>query len=340
MKRTVLRYKILIIVFSSLFIPLMFISLFRIEYSFLAPGFNDNISEFIVVNEEYNPSGSFHTTSVISLDKITILQFIVGALENKVTVDEFPDYYQNVDLDDLNVMSYLMKDDSLASSLIIGIDRSGFEIDYDSYLSVYLVYNYLTADSLKLGDKILEVNGRTDLVDAFNNIACNETVEFMILRKDEEMTVYADNSLRDNGTCSIGIYLSYISEINSTVVDYTLVDTDTGGPSGGLMQSVYIYNQLTELNLGLGLKIAGTGTISVDGSVGAIGGIRQKILTADINNIDVFFVPYLSDDESDNYKEALRTYNALDTSMVLVGVSSFQEVIDYLLALESGDGNE
>ena len=340
MKRTLLRYRILIIVFSSLFIPLMFISLFRIEYSFIAPGFNDDISEFIVVNEDYNPSGSFHTTSVISVDKMTILQFIVGMLEDKVTIEEFPDYYKDVDLDDLDTMSYLMKDDSLATSLIIGIDSSGYEIDYDSYLSVYLVWSYLTPDSLELGDKILEVNGKTDLTDGFNDIACDETVEFKILRQDEEMTVYAVNNLRDNGSCTIGVYLSYISEINSTVVEYTLVDTDTGGPSGGLMQSVYIYNQLTELNLGLGQKIAGTGTISIDGSVGAIGGIKQKIITADINNIDIFFVPYLSDDESDNYIEALRTYNTLDTDMVLVGVSSFQEVIDYLLALESGESNE
>ncbi len=340
MKRTLLRYKILIIVFSSLFIPLMFLSLFRIEYSFISPGFNDDISEFIVVNEEYNPSGSFHTTSVLSVDKATLLQFIVGTLEDKVTVYEFPDYYQNVDLDDLDTMSYLMKDDSLATSLIIGIVNSGYEIDYDSYLSVYLVWSYLTPDSLELGDKILEINGRTDLIDSYNDVSCNETVEFKILRNDEEMTVYADTTMRDSGSCNPGVYFDYISEINSTVVDYTLVDTNTGGPSGGLMQSVYIYNQLTELNLGLGLKIAGTGTMSIDGSVGAIGGIKQKIITADINNIDIFFAPHLSDDESDNYVEALKTYNTLDTDMVLVGVSSFQEVIDYLLALESGDSNE
>lgn len=340
MKLTILRYKILIIVFFSFFVPLMVISLFRIEFSFTAPGFNDAISDFIVINDDYNPSGSFHTTSVLSVDKITILQYIIGELESKVTIEEFPDYYKNVDLDDLNVMSYLMKDDSLATSLIIGIDNSGFEIDYDSYLAVYLIYNYLTPDSLKLGDKILEVNGKTSFVETFNNLACYDEVEFKILRNDEEMTVYAINDLRDNGSCSIGVYLSYISEINSTVVEYTLVDTDTGGPSGGLMQSVYIYNQLTELDLGLGLKIAGTGTISVDGSVGAIGGVRQKIITADINKIDIFFIPHLSDDESDNYIEALRTFNTLDTDMVLVGVSSFQEVIDYLLALESGDSNE
>ena len=188
--------------------------------------------------------------------------------------------------------------------------------------------------------KIIEINGRTDYYDAYSEVACNEEVEFDIIRNNEDLTVYAVNGLRDNGFCSIGIYLSYISEINSTEVEYELIDNNTGGPSGGLMQSLYIYDQLTESNLSQGLKIAGTGTINADGSIGYIGGVKQKIITADINNIDIFFIPHLSDDEDDNYIEALRTYNTLDTDMILVGVYNFQEVLDYLEAMRSGDLDE
>lgn len=340
MKLTYLKYKIRIFVFIGLFIPLMFISLFRIEYSFTAPGFNDDISEFIIINDDYSPDGSFHTTSILSVDKITILQFIVGNFESKVTIEEFPDYYNNIDLDDLDAMSYLMKDDSLATSLIVGIREAERVIEYDSYLTVYLTFNYLTPNSLELGDKIISINGRTDYYDAYNDVECYEEVVFKIIRNDEEMTVYAVNDLRDNGFCSIGIYLSYYSEINSTEVEYEFIDTNTGGPSGGMMQSLYVYDQLTEASLAQGLKIAGTGTINTDGSIGYIGGVRQKIITADINDIDIFFIPYLSDDESDNYIEALRTYNTLDTDMILVGVYNFQDIIDYLEALKSGDLDE
>lgn len=41
------------------------------------------------------------------------------------------------------------------------------------------------------------------------------------------------------------------------------------------MQSLNIYVSLLKLNFG-DLKIAGTGTINLDGSVGAIGGAVQK----------------------------------------------------------------
>ena len=40
-----------------------------------------------------------------------------------------------------------------------------------------------------------------------------------------------------------------------------------------------------------GQKIVGTGTISLDGNVGAIGGIYQKVICADIMDADIFLVP-------------------------------------------------
>ncbi len=340
MKITFIRFKRLIIVFLSLAIPLTFISIFRIEYSFTAPGFNDDISTFIVVNSEFESSGSFHTTSVISVDKITILQYLIGQLEFSVTVDEFPEYFDDIDIDDLNVISYLMKDDSLYTSLIVGIMYSGSLIDFETYSTVYLTFDYLDEDSLVIGDKILEINGQTDLTEVLNNIECLDVVSFKVLRDGEELTVTATSKLHDNGTCSIGVYLKDFSEIISTEVDYTLIDTVTGGPSGGLMQSLYIYNELTEFDITHGLKIAGTGTIDVLGNVGYIGGVKQKILTADINGIDIFFIPYLSDTENDNYIEALEVYNSIETDMILVGISDFSDALEYLLNYESGETND
>lgn len=54
-----------------------------------------------------------------------------------------------------------------------------------------------------------------------------------------------------------------------------------GGPSAGLMMSLEIYNQLTKPDETKGYDIAGTGTIDVDGKVGPIGGIDQKVVAAD-----------------------------------------------------------
>ena len=63
-------------------------------------------------------------------------------------------------------------------------------------------------------------------------------------------------------------------------VDVTLSTGNVGGPSAGLMFSLAIYDVLTPGELTGGKDIAGTGTMEDDGTVGPIGGIRQKVVGA------------------------------------------------------------
>jgi len=340
MKRTFHQSRKLLIGFLLLFIPLMVISFYKIDYSFTAPGFNDEINYFIVIEDGYDSNSTFMTTSVIVMDRITITQYLLGKIESNVTVEEFPEIYKDLDLDDLNTMGYLMKDDSLATSLIVGVENAGFNITYETYLTIYMTLDFLTSDSLELGDKILEVNGSTDLETTIDELECGSTVEFKILRGTEEMIVHADKNIQDDGSCPMGIYLYDFTEILDSDIEYSFIDNNTGGPSGGLMQALYVYYELTESDFEFGLRVAGTGTIDPLGNVGPIGGVRQKIITASLNNIDVFFIPHLSDDADDNYIEALEVYNTLDTDMELVGVSSFLEALEYLQALEGGELND
>ena len=64
-----------------------------------------------------------------------------------------------------------------------------------------------------------------------------------------------------------------------------------GGPSAGLMFALEILNQLTPEDLTRGLKIAGTETLSAEGEVGQIGGVEQKVMAAEREGADLFFVP-------------------------------------------------
>ena len=54
-----------------------------------------------------------------------------------------------------------------------------------------------------------------------------------------------------------------------------------GGPSAGLMFTLAVYNAVTPTDITGGRKIAGTGTISLDGTVGPIGGVEQKVAAAE-----------------------------------------------------------
>ena len=64
-----------------------------------------------------------------------------------------------------------------------------------------------------------------------------------------------------------------------------------GGPSAGMMFTLTLYNALSSKDLTGGRKIAGTGTISLDGTVGPIGGVKQKVAAADGNGRPILPLP-------------------------------------------------
>jgi len=227
-------------------------------------------------------------------------------------------------------MGSIYKNDSLARSLIVGIGKSTHQIDYETVDMVYLTYNYLQEDTIELGDIVLSVNGNTDIYTETASVACNETAIFDILRDDEPFTYTITKQELPSGTCVFGLQIKNFAEIFSSDVEYTLHPTLTGGSSGGLMQSLYVFNQLTPHDITGGLKIAGTGTIDIDGSVGAIGGIEQKIITSSLNGIDVFFAPHLSDSEYDNYMVAMKVLETLQTDMVIIPVTTIDDALTYL----------
>jgi len=110
---------------------------------------------------------------------------------------------------------------------------------------------------------------------------------------------------------------------------------DIGGPSAGLMFALSIYNRLSPVDITHGHKIAGTGTIAVNGVVGPIGGVHQKIIGAAESGAQYFFVPaYCHPEEhaiGDCNKEEAKPY---PPSITVVPVNTLQEALTYLKRLK------
>ncbi|MEO6712211.1 MAG: S16 family serine protease [Mycobacteriales bacterium] len=66
---------------------------------------------------------------------------------------------------------------------------------------------------------------------------------------------------------------------------------EVGGPSAGLMFTLGIIDTLTPGELTRGMSIAGTGTMDVNGNIGPIGGIKQKLIAAKRKGATAFLVP-------------------------------------------------
>jgi PDZ domain-containing protein len=87
-------------------------------------------------------------------------------------------------------------------------------------------------------------------------------------------------------------------DTRSVTVPYeTTIDTNQiGGPSAGLAFTLTLIDALSPGSLTGGHRVAVTGTIAEDGSVGEIGGLHQKTVAVKEAGADVFLVPVAQGD--------------------------------------------
>jgi PDZ domain-containing protein len=93
-----------------------------------------------------------------------------------------------------------------------------------------------------------------------------------------------------------------------------------GGPSAGLMLALGIYDAITPGRLGDGQRVAGTGTLDLEGRVGGVAGVAQKVLGAEQDGAQVFLVP----------ADGLADARAVATGMRIVPVRTFDEALGAL----------
>jgi PDZ domain-containing protein len=102
---------------------------------------------------------------------------------------------------------------------------------------------------------------------------------------------------------------------------------NVGGPSAGMMFALAIIDKLTPGNLTGGKFIAGTGEITVDGVVGPIGGIQQKMAAARAAGASVFLAP------AGNCAD---TSGSVPAGLRVIKVSTLRGAIAALKAVKAG----
>ena len=80
----------------------------------------------------------------------------------------------------------------------------------------------------------------------------------------------------------------------------------TGGPSGGMVFAIGVIELLTPRDILDGRHISGTGTISIDGTVGPIGGINEKIHAARKAGAALFLAPVGNQSEVTNPPQGIK----------------------------------
>ncbi|MER7045689.1 S16 family serine protease [Streptomyces jumonjinensis] len=124
--------------------------------------------------------------------------------------------------------------------------------------------------------------------------------------------------------------LSYLGE-DPEKVKVTLRLADVGGPSAGLLFSLGIVDKLDGNGSGGdltgGRNVAGTGTITADGEIGAVGGVALKTQAAERDGATVFLVPK---------GECADAEAGAGDGLRLIPVTTLKGAVDSLRALDEG----
>lgn len=160
-----------------------------------------------------------------------------------------------------------------------------------------------TAEQLDEGDILAEVNGvaigaRADLDEALADKQPGDTVAVTVERIEVgEVTVEVEllSASDDPESPDYRRPLIGFVPFDTASIDLPFeigIDTgEIGGPSAGLAFTLTLIDELTDGSLLGGLDVAATGTIELDGSVGAIGRLPQKVSAVRQAGIGHFLVP-------------------------------------------------
>lgn len=197
-------------------------------------------------------------------------------------------------------------------------------------------------DILDVGDTIAAFAGSptptlTALSKAMEGSKVGDSIEMTVVphgEDDETKTVARTVTLMEDpdtpGRAIIGIVPADTRTVDLPF-EVTIATADIGGPSAGLAFTIALLDELTKGDLTGKGRVAATGTIEEDGTVGAIGALAQKAIAVRDAGATLFLVP--SSQSDDEIADARR---AAGSGVTIVPVGSLDEA---LAALRENGGD-
>jgi Lon-like protease len=153
-------------------------------------------------------------------------------------------------------------------------------------------------EQLDPADTILEVDGvpigtLADLSEELDGRSPGDMVDLKISRPDVgelDVTVELSTAIEEPDRTIVG-FVPFDTASVDLPFDVSIDSGAIGGPSAGLAFTLALIDELTEGDLTGGRDIAVTGTIDLEGNVGAIGGLEQKVSAVKQHGVDVFLIP-------------------------------------------------
>ncbi len=301
-----------------------------LPYYTIAPGQALDVRPLVKVNGGPNHAseGAFFLTTV-SLGQANLFQALAGWADPSVdVVEESAIRPPSVSAEELTKINLAEMANSKQSALGVAFEYLGFDAVSGGGAKIVDVEKGSPADSLlEVGDVItaidgVEVHDHFQLVRVVRATAPGTLLALDVQAGGEGERRRVDVELGANPTDArkgfLGVQLSTHNLRFDFPYELDLESESIGGPSAGLAYTLQVLDVLTEGDLAGGRKVAVTGTIELDGTVGEVGGVAQKAVAVRDVGADVFLVPST---------EQAEVQKAIGTKVEVIGVDSLADAI-------------
>ena len=296
-------------------------------YSLMLPGNAIDLRAVVSVNGHQTPSGSLYLTDVRFAARATpiqLLNVIIPGVQIIPTHDVFP---QGTTAVEYSGVQREAMSESQSIAAFVAERFAGYRVPapQSRVLAIYFASNSPARRVLRSLDMIVSVNGHpiasnVDVQRAMEHVKARTAVRIAVFRRGEEKMLTVP-TMPYKGRTALGVYLTTIYQRPQIPVAVAFHLPHVEGSSGGLMFALQIYRTLHAMAHADTLRVAGTGTIAYDGSVGPIEGARQKVAAARAAGATLFFVP------KENYPEIAGT-----RGIRVVPVTNFSEALKTLVS--------
>ena len=298
-----------------------------LNYYIIIGGGISDISSRIEVEDGYQGKGSFNLSYVSELPG-TVLSYLLSYIIPTWDVEDanLYKYSKEESIEDIEFRSDLDLQSANSTAIYWAYSLANKSLkEEDSH--IYVISSFHS--DLKVGDEILHMNNQHfDNVDLYREylqtLENGQEIVVRVIRHKKEIDVPV-TLYEEDGRLLLGVLLQMVSDYETDPNVHIKFRRAESGPSAGVITTLEIYNQLVKKDITHGLKIAGTGTIEMDGSVGEIGGVEHKLLGAASDKADIFLVP-----SGQNYRDALQYKKDKKLKIKLIEISSIQDALEKL----------
>lgn len=282
-----------------------------VPYVAVRPGSVRPVTEQVLVEgaASYPPERSIGYTTV-NVGQTTLLEALAGWLDDEV--DVLPEERIRGDRSPEESRRYnaQLMDTSKLIAITVALRHLGVAVPIRTTGTVVrdIIGGTPAADVLRIDDVIVAVDGQavdepgelTGLLQAGGPGAAHTlTVERPAgAESTVDVAITTVPAPQDPGRAVVGISAPEDRIVDFEFpIDVTIDSGNVGGPSAGLAFTLAVLDVLTEGELTGGFRVATTGTMALDGTVGEVGGAAQKAIAVRDAGYDVFLVPSAEEDE-------------------------------------------